>query len=139
VARPLAAPAAGFAEDRGVKVTAHRRLADRLRQGRARLRALPGGAVAVRIVVTVLGVAVIAIGIVLLPLPGPGWLIIFAGLGLLATEYTWAARLLRHTRRYVEAWTRWALRQRPFIRALVGLGGLLFVGAILVACWWLLM
>jgi uncharacterized protein (TIGR02611 family) len=122
-----------------VRVTAHRRLADRLRQGRARLRALPGGAVAVRIVVTVLGVAVIAIGIVLLPLPGPGWLIIFAGLGLLATEYTWAARLLRHTRRYVEAWTRWALRQRPFIRALVGLGGLLFVGAILVACWWLLM
>jgi uncharacterized protein (TIGR02611 family) len=110
-----------------------------MRRGRARVRALPGGALAVRILVTVAGIAVIAIGIVLLPLPGPGWLIIFAGLGLLATEYSWAARLLRRTRGYVEAWTRWALRQSPFVRLLVGIGGLVFVGAILVACWWLLL
>jgi uncharacterized protein (TIGR02611 family) len=122
-----------------VRITAHRWLADRLRRARARVRALPGGTMAVRVVVTVAGVAVIGIGVVLLPLPGPGWLIIFAGLGLLATEYPWAARLLRRTRAYVEAWTRWALRQPPLIRVLVAIGGLLFVGAILVACWWLLL
>lgn len=49
--------------------------------------------------VTVGGVLVILVGVVLLPLPGPGWLVIFAGLGLLATEYAWARRLLAWTRR----------------------------------------
>lgn len=117
----------------------HRRAARRLGQGRARVRALPGGTLAVRILVTLLGLAVIVVGIVLLPLPGPGWLIIFAGLGILATEYAWAARLLHRTRRYVEAWTRWALRQPPLVRASIGLGGLVFVAAVLVACWWLLL
>ena len=121
-----------------MRITVHRRAARRPGQGRARVRALPGGTLAVRILVTLLGLAVIVIGIVLLPLPGPGWLIIFAGLGILATEYAWAARLLHHARRYVEAWTRWALRQPPLVRALIGLGGLVFVGAVLVACWWLL-
>ena len=72
---------------------------------RERVRRLPGGFLAWRIGVTVLGLAIIAVGIVLLPLPGPGWLIIFAGLGLLATEYEWAARLLRYARDEVKRWT----------------------------------
>jgi uncharacterized protein (TIGR02611 family) len=122
-----------------VTVPGYRRVAAEFGRVRERVRAQPGGKLAWRIAVTVAGVSVIAVGIVLLPLPGPGWLIIFAGLGVLATEYEWAARLLRFARRYVEAWTRWTLRQSPLVRALVGLGGLLFVGAILVACWWLLM
>ena len=33
-------------------------------------------------------------GSILVPLPGPGWLIVFAGLAILATEYVWAQRLL---------------------------------------------
>ena len=68
---------------------------------RARARSTRAGRIAWRIGVTVAGVAVIAVGIVLLPLPGPGWLIIFAGLGLLGTEYTWAARLLAWAREQV--------------------------------------
>lgn len=122
-----------------MRFTGHRRVLAAFDRTRGRVRALPGGRLAWRVAVTLAGVAVIAAGIVLLPLPGPGWLVIFAGLGLLATEYEWAARLLRFARRYVEAWTRWALRQSLLVRALVGVGGLLFVGAILVACWWLLM
>jgi len=48
-----------------------------------------------RIAVTVVGVTVLLAGIVLLVLPGPGWLLIFIGLSILATEYVWAQRLLR--------------------------------------------
>jgi uncharacterized protein (TIGR02611 family) len=108
-------------------MTAHRRLADRLRRARERVRALPGGRIAVRIVVTVAGVAVIALGIVLLPLPGPGWLIIFAGLALLATEFAWAERLLHFARDKVMGWTRWVAEQSLLVRAAIGLAGLLLV------------
>ncbi len=40
-----------------------------------------------RAAVAVAGAAVVVTGIVLLPLPGPGWLVIFVGLALLATEF----------------------------------------------------
>lgn len=43
----------------------------------------------------IVGSAIVLAGIVMLVLPGPGLLAIFAGLALLATEFTWAARLLR--------------------------------------------
>jgi uncharacterized protein (TIGR02611 family) len=42
------------------------------------------------------GFALLLAGIVMLALPGPGWLTIAAGLGVLATEYTWAARWFNH-------------------------------------------
>lgn len=48
-----------------------------------------------RIAITVVGVTVLLAGIVLLVLPGPGWLLIFVGLSILATEYVWAQRLLK--------------------------------------------
>lgn len=124
-------------EPDGESAPLHRRAVYSVARGRDWLRALPGGTWTVRLVVTTAGVAVIALGIVLLPLPGPGWLIIFAGLAILATEYAWAGRLLHRTRRYVEAWTRWALRQSLFVRGLIGLGGLAFVGGVMVLCWWL--
>lgn len=37
-------------------------------------------------------------GVVALVAPGPGWLIIFTGLGILASEFAWAARLLRQAK-----------------------------------------
>lgn len=51
-----------------------------------------------RIVVAVVGSTVILIGVALLVLPGPGWVVIFAGLGILATEFVWARRLLQRAR-----------------------------------------
>ncbi len=94
------------------------------------MRARPGGALAWRIGVTAISVVIIAGGVVLLPLPGPGWLIIFAGLGLLATEYTWAARLLAWVRDKVRDWTQW-LRQRPtWVRALIALVTLAIIAAV---------
>lgn len=58
----------------------------------------------------------------LLPLPGPGWLVIFLGLGLLATEFVWADRLLRYARRQVRRWTDWVRRQTLATRLLLGAG-----------------
>lgn len=48
-----------------------------------------------RLAVTIAGVVVVLAGIALLVLPGPGWLLIFVGLSILATEYVWAQRLLK--------------------------------------------
>lgn len=49
------------------------------------------------------GWALLAVGAALLVLPGPGLLVIAAGLGLLATEYEWAARLLRSVKERIAA------------------------------------
>lgn len=65
-----------------------------------------------QVVIFLLGLAVVAGGVVLLPLPGPGWLIIFAGIGLWATEFPWAQRVLRWTKRQLVEWTHWAKARR---------------------------
>jgi uncharacterized protein (TIGR02611 family) len=80
-----------------------------------------------RTVIGVLGGAIIVLGIILLPLPGPGWLVIFLGLGLLATEFEWAERLLEYAKDKVLGWTHWVQRQSLAVRALIGLGCLLIV------------
>lgn len=48
-----------------------------------------------------LGFVVTIAGIVALPLPGPGWLIILAGLSILAQDFVWAARLITFIRRRI--------------------------------------
>ena len=73
----------------------------------------------------------LAFACVALTLPGPGWLIVFGGLALLATEFEWAGRLLDFARRHVMAWTRWVGRQSLLVRGLIGLVGLAFVWGIL--------
>lgn len=80
-----------------------------------------------RIVVGVVGAAIVLGGIVLIPLPGPGWLIVFAGLALLSTEFEWAGRLLDFARRQVLGWTDWVRRQSLLVRAAISLGGLALV------------
>lgn len=45
------------------------------------------------------GFTLLLIGIVMLVTPGPGWLVIFLGLGLLAAEFVWARRLMDRMRR----------------------------------------
>lgn len=47
-----------------------------------------------RVLVGFVGGLVTLIGVVALVAPGPGWLIIFTGLGILASEFAWAARVL---------------------------------------------
>jgi tellurite resistance protein TerC len=47
-----------------------------------------------RVIVIVVGFTVLVIGIALIVLPGPATLVIPLGLGMLATEFVWARRLL---------------------------------------------
>ncbi len=58
-----------------------------------------------RAAVAAAGTAMVVVGLVMVPLPGPGWLVVFFGLGVLATEFPWAGRLLAWSRREVARWT----------------------------------
>src|SRR5215468_10502274 len=63
--------------------------AQRLGSGE-RIRRSRGLRLAYRIGVGVLGGLVLVAGILMIPYPGPGWLVVFAGLAVLATEFAWA-------------------------------------------------
>src|SRR5438067_1510700 len=108
----------------------------RFKTARRRIRSTRGGKLAFQVGVGVLGTAVIVVGIVLLPLPGPGWLIIFAGLGLLATEFEWASRLLQFARRQVSSWTDWVATRGPAMKALIGFAGLVVLVGAFALVWW---
>jgi tellurite resistance protein TerC len=49
-----------------------------------------------RIVIGIIGCTVLLIGIALLVLPGPAFIVIPAGLAILAIEFAWARRWLEH-------------------------------------------
>ncbi|MGW3505868.1 TIGR02611 family protein, partial [Streptomyces globisporus] len=51
--------------------------------------------------VFVVGLGVVVAGVLMLVLPGPGWLVIFAGMAIWATEFVWAQLVLRWTKRKV--------------------------------------
>ena len=108
--------------------------ARRFRAWRESVRKRPSTNRVYRAAVGVVGGAIVVGGLALVPLPGPGWVIVFIGLAVLATEFTWAARLEQFARKQVSAWTRWLLAQPIYIRALVALGTFLLV----VGFFWLL-
>jgi uncharacterized protein (TIGR02611 family) len=47
----------------------------------------------------VAGFTLLLVGVVMLVTPGPGWLVIFLGLSLLAAEFIWARRLMDRMKR----------------------------------------
>jgi uncharacterized protein (TIGR02611 family) len=97
---------------------------------RASVARRPGGARAWRIGVAFAGSVVIAAGVVLLVIPGPGWLVIFLGLGIWATEYAWARSLLDFAQRQVRKWTAWVARQPRWLAVAVGAAALLAVAVV---------
>jgi uncharacterized protein (TIGR02611 family) len=60
----------------------------------------------------------------------PGWAIVILGLAIWAIEFVWAKHLLEFTKRHVLSWTHWVGRQSLPMRALIGVLGMIFVGAI---------
>jgi len=48
-----------------------------------------------RLVIAVTGFTILAIGIAMIVLPGPAIIVIPIGLGILATEFIWARKLLK--------------------------------------------
>lgn len=65
-----------------------------------------------KVLVAIVGGFVLLLGIVTIPYPGPGWLIVFAGLGILSSEFEWAKRLLTFARGKYDDWQDW-LREQP--------------------------
>ncbi len=75
--------------------------------GRPRLRSV------YRVSVGILGGSIAALGLLLVPLPGPGWLVVFLGLAILGTEFTWARRLAGFLKRMLARfWAWWNARKR---------------------------
>jgi uncharacterized protein (TIGR02611 family) len=81
----------------------------------------------------VVGTAVLVTGVITIPYPGPGWLVVFAGLAILGTEFHWARRVLGFLRHRYEAWTRWLHRQPHGVRLIVMAG----TGVVVLVTLWL--
>jgi uncharacterized protein (TIGR02611 family) len=86
------------------------------------------------VVTGIVGGVVLVAGVIMIPYPGPGWLVVFAGLAILAREFTWAARVLQFAKRHYEAWLAWVARRHLAVRLAI----LAFTGLIVVATLWLL-
>jgi uncharacterized protein (TIGR02611 family) len=134
-------------EDEEHKVGGLRRAIDRMVNGYQGFRSVvarnPVVDLTFRIAVGLIGFAVVILGVIALPAPGPGWAIIFLGLGILATEFQGARKILIWVRAKYQAWVHWLARQRRITRLVVSAGILLlvavcawFVGAFaLVGAW----
>jgi uncharacterized protein (TIGR02611 family) len=77
---------------------------------------------------------VLGVGILAIPYPGPGWAIVFIGLAILATEFTWARLALKFTRERYDQVMAWFKRQGPWVQAL----GVAFTAAVVLGTLWLL-
>ncbi|CAB4587044.1 MAG: hypothetical protein F2571_01985 [Actinobacteria bacterium] len=62
----------------------------------------PIGRLVWRVIIGAIGGLITVFGAIALVGPGPGILILLAGLGILATEFAWAARVMVHTRTYAQ-------------------------------------
>lgn len=87
-----------------------------------------------RIVIAIVGFAVLALGIFTIPYPGPGWLIVFAGLGILASEFEWAHRILVWVKARYDRFMAAFARQHWTVKAI----GVLFTTAVVLVTLWLL-
>jgi uncharacterized protein (TIGR02611 family) len=78
-----------------------------------------------QVAVFIIGLAVVVAGVIMLPLPGPGWVVIFGGMAIWATEFVWAQLVLRWTKRKVTEAAQRALdpqvRRRNIILTSIGL------------------
>jgi uncharacterized protein (TIGR02611 family) len=85
-----------------------------------------------QVAIFIVGLAVVVAGVIMLPLPGPGWVVIFGGMAIWATEFVWAQLVLRWTKRKVTEAAQRALdpkvRRRNIILTSIGL---VIVGALL--------
>ena len=101
---------------------------------RDRLRERPTADFVYRIAVGVVGTVVFVIGLLAIPYPGPGWAIVFVGLGILATEFDWARRLLVYAKARYDKAMDWFQRQHPVMQILGGV----FTALIVAVTLWLL-
>jgi uncharacterized protein (TIGR02611 family) len=71
-----------------------------------------------RVLFVIVAFAILLGGIALVPLPGPGWAIVFIGLGMLALEFKWAENLMEKILDRLQAAKQSAANASPLQRAL---------------------
>ncbi|MEH3133273.1 MAG: TIGR02611 family protein [Mycolicibacterium neoaurum] len=98
---------------------------------RDKLRDRPVADLVYRTVVGVVGTLVLIVGIIAIPYPGPGWAIVFLGLGILATEFRAAQVVLQWVRARYDKAMDWFGRQHIAVKALSALVTAAFVIATL--------
>ena len=64
-----------------------------------------------RLIIAVIGFTVLLIGIVMIVLPGPAFIVIPLGLGILASEFIWARRLLNRVKTSASSVKGWVSNQ----------------------------
>lgn len=98
---------------------------------RQQIKSNPYGSLIWRIFIGVIGGLVTIIGTVFLFAPGPGLLVLLAGLGILATEFAWAASAIRKTKSIAQS-TSEKFHIPLWVKYLIVAGGALFSIVLLV-------
>ena len=89
------------------------------------IRKTPAGRLVWRLFIGFIGGGVAVFGAVLLVAPGPGVLVLLAGLGILATEFAWAGRIMMHTKQMAnKAAERTGMK--PWVKHFLVAGGAVF-------------
>jgi uncharacterized protein (TIGR02611 family) len=105
-------------EDQGRLLGTARRWLD---PARSHVHRWPAGRHAWRIAIAIVGLAVVVAGTVMLVLPGPGWLVIFLGFTIWATEFPWANAVALFVRRQISRCTA-LIRRQPRWLLVAGAG-----------------
>lgn len=71
-----------------------------------------------RALIGFVGWAVLLLGVVMIPYPGPGWVVVFIGLSILASEFDWAKAFHDKLRSKYDAWSDWLKAQPMYIKAI---------------------
>ncbi len=87
-----------------------------------------------KIILGVVGGVVLALGIVMIPYPGPGWVVVFIGLAILAQEFPWAQRVLDIAKSKYDQWQAWLSRQPAWVKSIFWL----MTATIVIVTIWLL-
>ncbi|WP_040836492.1 TIGR02611 family protein [Nocardia brevicatena] len=101
---------------------------------RDRIAARPAVDLVYRTGVAIVGTTVLVVGILAIPYPGPGWAMVFAGLGILATEFAAARRVLTWVRDKYRRGMAWYIARGPLTQAVA----LLATGMLVVVTLWIL-
>lgn len=103
---------------------------------RERIRSRRALDTAWRMMVFTLGLTLVALGVLMMVLPGPGWGALILGLVVLASEFTWATRVLDPVKEAAHRAKEAALDPRRRRRNLI-LGGIAGVAAAVFLIWYL--
>lgn len=87
-----------------------------------------------KIILGVVGGIVLLAGVVMIFYPGPGWVVVFIGLAILAQEFPWAQRVLDVAKGKYDQWQAWLGRQPAWVKAIFWL----MTATIVVVTIWLL-